>query len=298
MIHNYYSLLEPTLTFLDKGTFIHYKKVGTRFLGELSSFCNQTDNVSQIDLRITSRNLGTSDDNFFQYFGYELNTIPKHLDDLNYYLGIDGYTNIYDYLLNNNKRDIVYIIRNPMKRYISGLVEAIYAYFADDLSELEVDKLKLNCKLNNDDIDTLKKYFDRYHSTSFERKIDDDILYNFYQYFVTHKFYYSLDDVHTQNYLLFYDFIINNSKTDTIKIVDIDKCNTPRALQFFQKLSNSDIKEFWAEKILFKQSNNVFYEKLSNVLNNRNFSNHIYSYLKYEFLAYDRLLKSKYYVDL
>jgi hypothetical protein len=292
-LNDFYSIVEPTLTFFDKATFVNYKKVGTRFMGVLSSFCNKTSINPQIDLRITFRDT-TKNSNFFDFDGYKVNVLCDNKNDLFHYLGADDYTSPFDYLLNNNNRDIVYVIRNPMKRFMSGFVETIYAYISD-LTDVNIINLKTNCGFDDRDIILIKNYFNRYRNTDFTPKIDMGILKAFYDYFITYKYYFIIDDIHLQNYLFFYYTMIKKSKTNTVKIIDIDSCNTEKALNFFQGVSDFDITDFWNEKIEFKQSNQLYYDSLVNSLSE---INHVYSYLKYEFIYYDKLINSEHYIDL
>lgn len=168
---------EPTVNIFKNGIVINHQKVGTRFLQEISSG----------DVHLASSDNKQIQFNFFGdpfYSEYKLkpiqylfqkkyvcapwhdngkmfltNTYKDWKDDESFLesQGVDNYT---DFFL-NNKRDIIFIIRNPIERFFSGIVQILTVGYREITTESFAKLLKDNWEDVISDIHTLN-YLENY----------------------------------------------------------------------------------------------------------------------------------------
>lgn len=321
----YYNFaFEPTISLFKNAIVFNYKKVGTRFFRELTSYPNDINlDNKQYDLsfRHTQFNESLGDINKLQYKFKNLYVYTVFDDEhsnpyiKNSFNGKTSQTQILEeedvgsfqeLILNNENKNIVFVIKSPIKRFFSGLVQ-IVAAFRDGLivDEKELNLLKFTSGLSDTQI---RKFCKNYNLNEELQDTDEgkeilDIYIRILMYILEYRWELILGDIHTENYLKNYHDLINNiSDKSKIKVIDLDDCNTQSALNFFCDLRGDTLlEEVWDEFVKSKQESNYFiYKKIldKNFYRERISKSPIFSYLKNEQLAYLELKESKYFVKI
>jgi hypothetical protein len=109
-----------------------------------------------------------------------------------------------------------------------------------------------------------------------------------------------LQDIHTDNYLLYFKFWIDTIKDKSkIKIIDLGQCNSEKALELFNTFRNDDLlNDFWKEKEKHIESNKKVYLSTLQILRNSEKDIDWIRFIKNEISFYLDLLESKYFYDI
>lgn len=303
---------EPTISIFKKAIVINYKKVGTRFLRELASHPNDVnEDNKQIDLQYRrdqyNSNVGESDTLQYlnkQYHIYTPWDWDSNLDmvesyknwhSLQDFLDSEGVSNFTELLLENPNKEIVFLVRNPIKRFFSGIVQVLAAYLEQLKDETEREQLKLIKNLQDSDIDYLIEAFEFQHNNNKAT----EIIHIYIEYLIQTKWDLILQDIHTENYLQHYiEFIYNIKDKSKIKIIDLDDCNSDSAYEFFREIrDDEELRLFWKRRRQYIDSNKHLYDSAIDILGGSE-DDTIFHYLKREYACYEELINSKHFVKI
>ena len=324
-------VFNPTINPFKNGIIINYKKVGTRFLSHVLSMPKSEweDNL-QIDLFLKMGYPNVSEDyrtlipdtlsNYYVKSSFEaLGDNPnefahKELSKFKQYRNTKEFleycdvTNFNDFFYNNPK-DLYFLVRNPIERFISGTVQILMILFQTmGTDENTRDEIRYYTKLSDSDIKTLFRFVnaDSINDLSKLQSIPSHQISLVLNYLLEKRWDMLLQDIHTENYLVNYKNWINNAQDKTkIKIINLNDLSTDKFKKLICKLRGDDIiyenEEFLSR---FIQSNKVLYgpfiEKFilnhtSGVFSPKSVLSH---YIKSEMQLYYELTHSPYYVDL
>lgn len=331
---------KPTLTIFKNALVINYKKVGTRFMGLIGSIPNTPiENKVQIDLYFHTHKtyLSTKDDirhemidelgvKNYIYTSFDVWEVDKlnlngdmDLEVLhdnyvgfnlfkstNELLQYENVNSLNELLFENQHKDIILVLRNPIKRYVSGAVQILYSII-DEIPNNQIlrNQIKFFTNLTDNDLEDLyKKLRTNIISTNPESilTIDKTTLYKLLKYLIETRADLMFSDIHTENYLAFYLKLINKIKDKTkIKIIDIDDCNSNTAYKFFDGLRGDSLitNTFDFQKVT-SESNKPLYELFIKffVGDDVFWNSSMRYYLEYEYYNYDVLINTSYYIDL
>lgn len=322
--HHYDYSFEPTLSFFKNGIVFNYKKCGTRFFRELASYPNSihTDN-KQFDVSFRKNSFTDIDSDLYK-LNYDFKSFylltPFDNESLDPYvknsfkykntlelLNDEGVNSFNELILENKNKDIIFVIRNPIKRFFSGLTQIIISFREKILTDdSELNLFKLTSTLSDKEIKVFVKNYNLHPRIEFQKVDDIDIIDTFVKvlfYILKYRWEYILQDIHTENYLRNYHELVSNIKNKSkIKIIDLDDCNTDSSVEFFSQLRGDDLlKPIWDSFLEKNQESNVFVYK--RLLSNSKYLKEladipIFSYLKNEQLAYLQLKESKYFIKI
>lgn len=330
------SEFEPTINPFHNGLVINHKKVGTRYFDSLLSLPDEsTKNKIQMDLYI-SNNSHHQDGKSFDteefkvqykfYSKYCYNEFDKENSSLkpvvykNYsntqqfinYCGVNDYTELFFH----NKKDIIFVVRNPIHRFISGTIQILFGLLNEVFND---ENLRREIKFftNLDDTD-LKKIIRYANDTNVNEKSLSNLEKNELEilclFLLEKKWDLLYQDIHTQNYLhYFIEWIYNIEDETKIKIIDLKDCRSKKSLEFFSNLLGNDLlnarnqesfhyETYW--ETLGKQTgtNKIIYDFVIKNIYNKTpefFNNSTLSYyIRDEFQVYNTLINSKFFVDL
>jgi hypothetical protein len=323
-------VFEPTLTILKNAIILSYKKIGTRYFSIMASLPDDiyTDK-KQIelnivnDLHINKNNI--EDNSIFEYskinYGlnkyyvltpFDLNKYQQYIVDVSgfseftntnemlKYLSVDSYNEL---LFQNKHRDIVFLIRNPLKRLLSGITQILFANIEQFYNDEELrTEFKFYSKLTDSDIKKLLKMDKLNRGNSLDNN-ELNNLYTFFKFIVEKKWNWILGDIHTENYLFNYlELIQNINDKSRIKIIDLEDCRTKKSLEFFSNLRGDNVLEQNWDDLEQQRESNIFLYRMfiDNYINNFNvFKNSALKfYLNQEYQIYNSLINSPYFVDL
>jgi hypothetical protein len=309
-------MFEPTVNIFDKSVVVCYQKVGTRFFLFLSNWpksISQTYNQYQINFNLLNNT--TSDarlnlNTLFGNFETTISFIEEHKNscyDYDTFFSKNNVSNINNFFLENPK-DMIFVIRNPIKRFLSGITQVASAYISELITKSdEREKIKSLSNITDLEIDSIynnyNHYFNEYDEFSENNlsNIDIDIFIKIIVYILNHKsnlYYY---DVHTQNYLSkFKELMYNISDKSKIKIIDLEDCNKKSAYTFFNNWSDDiDYISAYDNTKGHVVSNKKLYNRIDFILNNENIlSQSLYHFLQEEYKNYIELRNSKYFIKL
>ena len=336
------SSFEPTLNPFKNGLLVNYKKVGSRYMGQLLSLpSNVTDNKIQMDLKITKhfrhQNSITLDGPLYSLnYGHEKKFCytefdeiyapdpPRHTQTyLEYsnsveFLKYCGAEN-YDELFFNNKKDIIFLIRNPIHRFFSGVVQILYIILYELESNKELTKeINFYTGLTESDLEnTAKIVVDPNVNDELLRYLKKNEIELLISFLIEKKWDLIFQDIHTNNYLFNYVEWIHHIKDKSkIKIIDLKDCRSNKSLDFFSNLLGNDLLKshlpeeddekdlvrYWdwlsSETGTNKSIYRLFINKLLQFNPDFLDNSSIKHYIKDEYEIYDSLIKSPYYVDL
>jgi hypothetical protein len=208
----------------------------------------------------------------------------------------------------NNKKDIYFVIRNPKKRFLSGITQVAASYVMHLLKESdEKNKIKSLTDITDSEIDYIYNNYDLYFNDKEELdegslSINDiNIFIKIILYIIQHKpnlYYY---DAHTQNYLSNYKELIYNIKDkNKIKIIDLEDCKKKSAYELFNTWSdNVDYIQAYNNTEGHVISNKKMYKYIEETLNDNSlFTESLYNFLLTEMKEYKELKNSKYFINL
>lgn len=329
---------EPTLNPFKNGLLVNYKKVGTRYMGELLSLpYNSTLNKLQMDVQITRQELAselkiyddlhyqvnyefynkfcyTEFDKFHNYDPNNQGLIYNLYSNSNEFLNYCGVKN-YNELFFENKKDIIFLIRNPLQRFFSGVIQILYHTLHSISDDVNLRKdINFYTGLTDSDLNKLSEILVNTNPSEksiFQfQKNEITLLVSF---LIEKKWDLLFQDIHTQNYLFhFVEWIHHIHDKNKIKIIDLKDCRSNKSLEFFVKLMGNTILKsnvedshhstYWEWMTTQMGTNTLIYNLVINkiVNSNPNFLNNssIYHYLKSEIEIYKSLTNSPYFIDL
>ncbi len=329
---------EPTLTIFKNALVINYKKIGTRFMGMISSLPEKFDDDKKqfelyfhseekggyvSDVYHTYNSFGNKEYIYTSFDMWEQDMINTPSEEViqqtkERYIGfnkfkttsellkIENAKTINEFLFKNPHKDIVLILRNPLRRFISGAVQLIH-HIVNDIpnNELLRDEFRFFTNLEHDNLRFLYKLLKtnpaHIKSEDISEK-DANAIHNIINYIVNRRPDLTFQDIHTQNYLRFYiDFINKIEDKSRLKIISIDECRTPSAAKFFDTLRGDTIVSDNFDKLLnHRESNdflyNIFVKKF--VADSNFWNSSLRFYLESEYYNYHMLINSPYYIDL
>lgn len=281
-------VFEPTFTFFDNTILINYKKTGSRFfeilckapIGNPYEDGPDGDNFStQIDAQFkliknfeTDYNiLNLKNANYLVDFKFDDRRDVIKWNTYSDILTAGNSTTITEMLRNPNKK-ITFVIKNPIDRFLSGIIQILVTYITESLKdESERDRLKRYTGLTDSDIKYIWKRSHTFFSEDFHHKLrlnhdtmeGIDKFVTICTYLLENRFDLILQDIHTEPYLDSMKFLIDGIENDNYQIIDIGQCTTTKAYKLFDEFSNT-----------------IKYSGYYDVLTTNKFSNkHIYNFL-------------------
>jgi hypothetical protein len=305
--------LEYIVNIFDKAIVICQPKVGSRFFLYLSNYpktINETYNQYRIDLIE-----GIGDDRLkfntlFNKFNAVIDFLPDHKNtcfDYDSFFHNNNVKNINDFFLENPK-DVYFVIRNPITRFLSAIPQIVSAYVPDlILDPTERDRIKLLGNISDSEIDNIYSNYDDYFNEYDEfseknlSKIDINIFIKIVIYILNYKselYYY---DNHTKPYLHTYkDLIYNIKDKNKVKIIDLEDCSKKSSYELFNSWSGCiDYTEAYYNKKGHQISNKKLYNSINFILTDRDIIYQSpYNFLFDEINHYNELKNSKYFIKL
>jgi hypothetical protein len=267
------TIFEPCINIFNNGIVINHQKVGTRFLEKMASGpggYSETDN-RQVLLKLFSEPFdGTRktivDYHFDKRYVYAPWHDAYHRDTINSYkewkddksfLESNGVKNYTEFFFNNNK-DIYFIIRSPIHRFFSGVLEILSV----DIDGITLEKFR-SLIMNN-----WRTIFEDVHTTHYLEHIKE-MIYN-----IEDKSKIKIIDLSHLKSKKAYEFFCKLRGDNNIKwiydSIDNEVSSNKEIYNYFYSLySDEDL-----EKASFVR------------------------YLKTEYYYYQELKKSKYFLDL
>lgn len=332
---------QPTLSTFKNAIVLNYKKVGTRFMGLISSMPESFNlDKYQLDLYfhtherpelkkgnnetyLVSNDFGTKNYVYTSFDVWENEMLNLNGDIepdqtlRNYegfnkfkttseFLNYENVKSINELLFENPHKDIVLVLRNPIRRYITGAVQILYATVEQiPYDELLRNDIKYFTQISDDSLRELHKILRRndvFSNPKVIEQIDKEVLSKLLYYIVEKRPDYMFQDIHTQNYLRFYIDFINKIKDKTkIKIIDIDDCSSKGAYNFFDMIRGDNVvsNTFDPQQIKSESNKPLYNFFAKNFLGSDDFwRTSMRFYLEYEYYNYELLINSPYYIDL
>jgi hypothetical protein len=305
---------ECNVNIFDKAIVMCQPKVGSRFFLFLSNWpknINETYNQYQINL-----SYGNESDNrlklnnLFTNFKTSISFIEDHKNscyDYDTFFSKNNINNMNEFFLENPK-DMYFVIRNPIKRFLSGISQVASAYVSECITQIdERERIKRLGNLTDLEIDNVYNNYNDYFNefTQFSEdslaKIDVQIFVKIVLYIINHAPHLYQYDNHTDNYLFKYkELIYNVSDKTKVKIIDLEDCTKKSAYDLFNT---------WSDDIDYS---NAYYNTNGHTVSNVKLYNHIdfilkgetpqsqviYNFLSNEIKEYNELKNSKYFVKL
>lgn len=319
------SIFEPTLNIFKNALLFNYKKVGTRYFKEVVSYPNGIrDSSLQIDLQFkthchfTPLDYSTKLNYLYKTYDiitpFDLNThyqydnqneisTFKEFNSTKTFLEFNEVENYNELFFENKNKDIVFLIRNPFERLLTGTVQILYTILNDlPNDEKTRNELKFYTNLSDSDIKNVFRYTN-VNDSEWKSNLNFDALHKIFNYIMEKRWDLILQDIHTESYLSNYvDMIYNIKDKSKIKIIDLKDCRSKSSLDFFCKLRGDDLlKDVWENWDRKRDSNkllyNTFLEYYKNIdLNSENPT--VFYFIKQEYQIYKNLIESKYFVNL
>ena len=307
-------MFEPTINIFDKAVVVCFQKVGTRFFLFLSNYpkslaevYNQYQINFSYDRPYEDRlRLNTS----FSNFSTTINFIKEHENSCyNYdtFFEKNGVIDMNEFMLNNPK-DMYFVIRDPMSRFLSGITQVAAPYVSELITQPEERiRIKSLSDITDTEIDQIYNNFNHYFNANDEfseenlSNVDMNILIKIILYIIKYRPHLYFYDAHTQNYLASYkELIYNISDKNKVKIIDLSDCKKESAYNLFDS---------WSDEINYKSA---FNKTTGHVVSNKKLYNHIisklneddtitqtlYYFLSAEYKEYTELKNSKYFINL
>lgn len=336
---SFQSSFEPTLNPFKNGLLVNYKKVGTRFFGQLLSLpLDLSQSKIQMDLVIQKnprQNESISLDTPLYQLDYQYETKFCYTEfdeiyDLNVHKHPKNFTEFsnsseflkycevenYNELFFNNKKDIIFLIKNPIHRFFSGIIQVLYTILNDVLeNEKLINELIFYTKLTKEDILKLSHTLSTEYITDYTlestNKNEIELLISF---IIEKQWNLIYQDIHTANYLFNYVEWIHRIKDKSkIKIIDLKYCLSNKSLDFFTNLMGNDLlktqypeasttQTYWESMANQTGTNKpvyrLFIDKMFQFKPDFLDNSALKHFIKDEYEIYDSLIKSPYYVDL
>jgi hypothetical protein len=329
---------EPTINSFKNAILINYKKVGTRWMGMVGSLpIDFNSNKLQLDVYFSNQPIATPKFKEFYDRTIKNNKLSTELGDvyvntffdieeLNSLIGesprddlsgFDKFNSTSDFfkyegvnswnelLFDNPHKDIVFLIRNPLERYISGCVQILY-HMIDEIPNNEQIRNELKFYVNITDSE-LKNLYKFLRTDDFVENINFSSL-NYHavrkvlKYIVDKRTDLIFQDVHTQNYLKNYVDMIHHIKNKSrIKIIDLSQCSNQTAIKFFDGLrGDTELSKASNTIFKFKESNKPIYKFfIDEYVHSEYFiQSSPRFFVEPEYNTYLQLLNSPHFVDL
>jgi hypothetical protein len=307
-------MFEPTINIFDKAVVVCYQKVGTRFFLFLSNYpktLSQTYNQYQINLSYYKSMDGRLQLNtLFGDFGSSINFIKEHENSCyNYdtFFEKNGVNNMNEFILNNPK-DIYFVIRDPISRFLSGITQIIAPYVSEMITQNdERNRIKSLIDISDEEIDNIYNNYNHYFNADDEfseenlSNIDINIVAKIILYIIKYKPNLYFYDAHTQNYLAHYkELIASISDKSKVKIIDLADCKKQSAYTLFNNWSDTiDYTSASTHTSGHIVSNKKLYNHIISKLNDDDtISQSLYYFLSSEYKEYNQLKNSKYFINL
>lgn len=249
------------------------KKIGSRYFEDIST--DDTDNKNYIDVRLNYLNSNSEIpiEHTFNDIGILLKS--ENTVDINSFLNKIGVSNFKDIFTKSfiKNYNIIFVVRNPLKRLFSGYIEIVDSIFGDSSNNVFFKYLVeryYNIRFESLDFISLRSNLQS-HQTNI-------ILNEFTNLFDSSWF----EDEHISYWNLFvYDFIKNTPIYDDISIINLDSIEDMSTFPEFDKsTTNTKSIDSWAysedsevDKLMNKckvylSIENNFNKKLLNKRNN------------------------------
>jgi hypothetical protein len=311
---------EPTINIFKNAILFSYKKIGTRFFKQLLAYPNSIEdsNNRQLDIHFNRIYDNTFNGNLkLLYKNYQIET-PWDLisDDVNHIktlktlkwdsnksffkdMKVKNFTELF---LKNKTKDIIFLVRNPVERFFSGMIQVIN-YQLEELRESESKRnlLKDVVGMTDHQLKNLIRYF---NIENLDENLDVENLKKYFIYILDHRFGQIYQNIHIEPYLHGYRELIYNIKDDSkIKVINLDDCDDSySSINFFTELDdNPDLRDFFKHNSFEskKFSNKFAYSFLMEMYENNEFRTpNVFHHLKTEYCDYLDLISSKYFVKI
>jgi len=311
-------MYNPSVTVFDKCIFVQYKKVGTRYISGIASYPqNESVDCHQLELFfVTNPDFGVNSDlethtikgSLFDYYVYTSFDILHNQHEISKFKKFTSNKEFLEYSkVNNftefcfeNPRDLYFVVRNPIERFLSGAIQILLSATTDlIIDEKTREELKFFTKINDRQLkDAIKVFQNANSDVSALSAIPNKILFPIFEYFIEKKWDLLFEDVHTENYLHHFKRWIHDIKDkNKLKIIDISQFSSDKSKEFIKSLRTDFNDERSFELIeLFKSSNKKIYEDFLENYAMKNLA--FFNYLKTETQIYSSLINSKFFVDL
>jgi len=311
-------MYNPSVTVFDKCIFVQYKKVGTRYISGIASYPqNESVDCHQLELFfVTNPDFGVNSDlethtikgSLFDYYVYTSFDILHNQHEISKFKKFTSNKEFLEYSkVNNftefcfeNPRDLYFVVRNPIERFLSGTIQILLSATTDlIIDEKTREELKFFTKINDRQLkDAIKVFQNANSDVSALSAIPNKILFPIFEYFIEKKWDLLFEDVHTENYLHHFKRWIHDIKDkNKLKIIDISQFSSDKSKEFIKSLRTDFNDERSFELIeLFKSSNKKIYEDFLENYAMKNLA--FFNYLKTETQIYSSLINSKFFVDL
>ncbi len=326
-------IFEPTVSVFDGGLVINYKKVGTRFIREFASggSMEQDTKNKQIDFIIhLNPRFDIRYNNKIHYRwltrhiyapwhysehgfdnGHLADSFEKWKNDESFLadMGVESYTELFF----ENKKDIIFIIRNPLDRFFSGVTQCTLAYLTGlEASVSETEYLKEMTGFSDEKLQKMITLFTQgvhlRENSGYVPLVADEDMITLFRFILKYKWDLIISDIHAEPYLVHFREWINNIKDySKVKVVDLAHLRTSTAELFFSKLANNE-DGLYRKTINHqsKESNTWLYDAIKDAYNKNKFFEYSFGnptslideYLKHEYLTYLELLNSPFYINL
>jgi len=327
-------IFNPSVTVFDKSIFIQHKKLGTRYISSIASYpaippktllgseriksfefqdCYQlelffqTHPLTDVELSMNLENyyIKGSLFDFYVYTSFEVlfndneNHKFKKFTSSKEFLEYNNVKNFNEFFFENPK-DLYFVIRNPIERFLSGVVQILLTATIDlVLNEKTRNEIKFYTNTSDRELKDAIKVFGNANSNVISlEQIPTNILFPILEYFIEKKWDLIFNDVHTQNYLNHFVTLLNGVKDKTkIKIVDISQFSSNKSKELIKNL-RTEFEDPSAFQLIetFKASNKKIYEQFITKYSNKNLT--FYNYVKSEMQIYNSLINSKFFIDL
>jgi len=300
-------LFEPTISIFDNTIVVNYKKTGSRFFQTISSYPNHPSdsNNKQLDLIFSKINNEISEPVNIGTLLYVKNPFAldnfrhddSHWKDLKEFFDKNEVSSWQEFFV-RNKKEIVFVIRNPIDRFLSGLTQIVSSIIGNDLQNTAIREDV--CRNTSLSVQDLRFIMNNFTSSELASEREIYICNELIIYLLQHRPELILQDIHTDNYLLYFKLWIDSIKDKSkVKIIDLSQCNSEKALGLFNTFRNDDLlNDFWKEKEKYIESNKKVYLTTLQFLQNSQKDIDWVRFIKNEISFYLDLLESKYFYDI
>jgi hypothetical protein len=308
-----YNMFNPSISIFDKSIVFCYQKVGTRFFLFLSNWpIGISKSYNQYDFEINYSDENQSNvilNTLLNDYKVSIRFIEEHKNSFNTVESfLENNSGSMNNFFLNNEKDIYFVIRNPKKRFLSGITQVAASYVMHLLKKSdEKNKIKSLTDITDSEIDYIYNNYDLYFNDKDEfdegslSRIDVNIFIKIILYIIQHKpnlYYY---DAHTKNYLSNYKELIYNIKDkNKVKIIDLEDCKKKAAYELFNTWSDDiDYIKAYNNTKGHTISNKKLYKHIEETLNDNSlFTESLYNFLLTEMKEYKELKNSKYFINL
>jgi hypothetical protein len=309
--NNFY---EPTYTIFDNAIVLGHKKTGTRFFAHMASYpINHWEVNHQYDVCMLRIDNSEGDKDKRCYIdtmcGRYITSIlfgeghDTTCSDYDTFFLKNGVSDMNEFMFNNHKNMYI-VIRNPVDRFLSGIVQVFGAY-VDEVMCLteERTRIKRHIDINDSEIDNVKLYLNdvfNLHHPDTNSKLDKVAVSKIIGYIIQHYPNLYLQDIHTQNYLSGVKEILYNIKDKSkVKIIDLEDCRKKSAFKLFNTWSDTkDFTPIFNNLKDYALSNKIIYDYIFKYNENQNNILSIRNYLNTEYTHYDSLKNSQFFIKL